>query len=232
MQNKLAKKSVLFFQPIAKNSIKTSISTRQMNTTSSDQHRPYLIGLSGSSCSGKTTLCGLLKTYIEQVKHKRCVHVNMDDFYRPRDRANMPYIAELDSLNFDTIRSLDLLKFHSHLNRLITASGSNEQEQDRVDYIVLDGFLLYEDELVFNLLDKRYFLYLSREECARRRAKREYVITERPSYFDKYVWREYLKYKEKCEHYLDGHRRTIVFLNGEEPAENNLRFILADLNLL
>jgi nicotinamide/nicotinate riboside kinase len=195
--------------------------------------RPFLIGLSGSSCSGKTTLSRLIREYVEQVCHMRCLHVNMDDFYRPRDRANMPYVAELDSLNFDTIRSLDLLKFHAHLSGLLSAGSKSEATI--ADYIVLDGFLLYEDDFVFRMLDKRYFLYLPKEECARRRGKREYALAVRPGYFDVCVWGEYLKYKEKCERANnndDDTTASITFLNGEDPVEANLRFILKDLNLL
>lgn len=111
-------------------------------------------------------------------------------------------------------------KFHQELKKKI--------DSNLYDFIFLDGFLLYEDEKLNNLLDRKYFMYLSKEECWRRRQSRNYDYADSPKYFNNCVWPEFLKYKQKCESKYD----DIIYINGADQLENVFNFVLNDLKTL
>lgn len=98
-------------------------------------------------------------------------------------------------------------------------------QSDKYEYIFLDGFLLFRDQAITDILDKKYFLVLNRDECLRRRLNRTYKTSDTIPYFDKVVWSEFLKYKSYCEsNYSD-----IIFLSGSNSKENILDFVISDL---
>jgi nicotinamide/nicotinate riboside kinase len=140
-----------------------------------------------------------------------------DDYYFPRDSNHLEYIDALESYNFDTIRAIDMDKFHADVKKLI--------DSKQYDYIFLDGFLLFDDEKLSNLLDKKYFFYLNKDVCWMRRQARNYDYADSIAYFDGCVWPEYLKYKQKCENKYD----DVVFINGSDLLENVLNFVIGDL---
>ena len=165
-----------------------------------------IIGISGCTNGGKTTLSKRL-----QKEFKNSAYLSQDDFYHPRDSKHFTYLPELDSFNFDVITVINMDKFYQELKKLIVL--------EKYDYIFLDGFLLYEDEKIYNILDNRYFLLLDKEECLRRRLSRNYKTVDTPNYFEKCVWVEFLKYKQKCQikyseiTYLNGHDLPDVIFN-------------------
>jgi nicotinamide/nicotinate riboside kinase len=161
-----------------------------------------LIGISGCTNGGKTTLSKRL-----QKEFPNSTHLSQDDFYYPRDSKHYTYIPELESFNFDVISVINMEKFYQELKKLILS--------EKYEFIFLDGFLLYEDEKIYNLLDKKYFLSLDKEECIRRRASRNYKTIDTPNYFEKCVWVEFLKYKQKCQ----SKYKDIIYLNGHDTAD-------------
>jgi nicotinamide/nicotinate riboside kinase len=175
--------------------------------------RVKLVALSGCTNGGKTTLAKqLLRDF------PRSTYLTQDNFYFPRDEKHLIYIPELDSFNFDVISAIDMNALHEELQRLIH-TGS-------YDYIFIDGFLLYEDEKLYAMLDRKYFLYLTYEECLRRRMIRHYNSIDTPNYFEKCVWVEYLKYREKCE---QKYQNDIVYLDGSRPAKDVYDFVSNDI---
>lgn len=128
-------------------------------------------------------------------------------------------MPELHSFNFDVIAAIDMKKFHAELARLMRSG--------RYTYIFCDGILLYEDEKLNKMLDKRYFLDLSKEECEKRRKERHYIIEDTGNYFEKCVWKEYVRYKQKCETMYQ--RKNIMFLRGDEEPEKIYEIVMTDI---
>lgn len=171
-----------------------------------------LIGISGCTNGGKTTLS---KKLIAEFKN--CVYLQQDDFYYPRTEQYLDYIPELESFNFDVISAINMEKFHQEVRRLI--------DMNIYDYIILDGFILFEDKKLYNMLDRRYFLYLNKEDCLRRRISRNYKSIDTPNYFDRCVWPEFLKYKAKCE----ANYKDIVYINGSNSVDYIFNYVLNDI---
>jgi nicotinamide/nicotinate riboside kinase len=163
---------------------------------------------------GKTTLSKKLLA-----KFPNSYYISQDDFYHKRDEKekHYEYIPELDSFNFDVISAIDMNKFHKELNRLIRMA--------KYDIIFMDGILLFEDDKLTKMLDKKYFLHLDKSECARRRQSRNYIIADTSNYFDACCWKEYLKYKQKCESNL----KNIIYINGAELPEKIFNFVANDI---
>lgn len=177
-----------------------------------------LIGVSGCTNGGKTTLCKRLLAELPNT-----YHLSQDDFYHERGSSHYTYLPDLDSYNYDVISAIDMNRFHVELARLLRLP-------QRYSYIVCDGILLYEDDKLNKMFDRRYFLELSRDECERRRKQRHYVIEDTTDYFDKCAWREYLRYRQKCatEHYCPN-KKTIIFLNGTQKPTKLVDFVMSDL---
>lgn len=172
-----------------------------------------LIGISGCTNGGKTTLS---KSLINEFPNS--YHLSQDDFYHERGSKHYEFIPELNSYNFDVITAIDMKKFHAHLSSLIRSG--------KYAYIFLDGILLFEDDKLNKMLDKKYFIDLDKEECHRRRKNRHYIIEDTSNYFELCAWKEFIKYKQKCE----TTRKNITFLDGSATPKELLDYVMNDLN--
>lgn len=171
-----------------------------------------LIGISGCTNGGKTTLSkNLLNEY------PNSIHLSQDEFYLERNNQNYEFIEEANSFNFDVITAIDMNQFHKKLSKLVY--------NGKYDYIFIDGILLYEDDKLVKMLDRKYFLDLDKEEAAKRRKNRHYIMKETENYFEICAWKQFLIYKQKCIQNI----KNIIFLNGSQSREEIFKFVLSDL---
>ena len=70
--------------------------------------------------------------------------------------------------------------------------------------VLVDGFLLYQDDEILDLLDVKFFLEADRDICRQRRSERKGYSTadgsfwvDPPGYFDLVVWPNYQKYNRQ-----------------------------------
>jgi nicotinamide/nicotinate riboside kinase len=175
-------------------------------------NRAVIIGLSGCSNSGKTTLATQLSRILPN-----CKMITQDEYFYHESTGLVEYISDLKMYNYDVINSIDMKKLAQDLNSLLF----------ECDFIVLEGFLLYSDDFLVKLIDKMYFITnVSKEMCENRRINRNYLgNADENGYFDKYVWTNYLKYQEECK------KLNITYLNGHETIENLVNFVMNDLKL-
>jgi len=92
------------------------------------------------------------------------------------------------------------------------------------DFVFIDGFLIYADKELVELLDIKYFILLNKEESRRRRESRQYKSIDTPNYFEKCVWVEYSKYLKTCKsNYID-----IIYIDGTSPPKDLVKFVIND----
>ncbi|CAF0893551.1 unnamed protein product [Brachionus calyciflorus] len=175
-------------------------------------NKTKLIGISGCTNGGKTTLSKRLLLEIPN-----SFYLSQDEFYLERNSQNYKFVEEVDSFNFDVISAIDMKKFHMELNKLVRAG--------QYEYIFLDGILLYEDLNLVKMLDRRYFIDLNKEEAAKRRKSRQYILRETENYFEICAWTEFLKYKQNCIQNVN----NVIYLDGSLPREDIFKFVLNDL---
>ncbi|TIC38122.1 P-loop containing nucleoside triphosphate hydrolase protein [Wallemia mellicola] len=200
-----------------------------------------LIGVGGSSSSGKTTLS---KKLLNILPNSFIIH--QDDFAPPNDKIPLDPIHNVQnwddpdySIEWDRlIKVLDYVKTegklpsshksHDHLHppsqsnliskdlnakELVLQKKSKERSPDGVIYALLDGFLCFYNETVRNMLDVRIFLNADRETLKKRRAQREgYATAEGDVWIDPPFYFDDIVWPA----YIKAHKD--VFVNGDPEA--------------
>lgn len=113
-----------------------------------------------------------------------------------------------------------MAKFHRKLKKVI--------KSNKYEFIFIDGILIFEDEKLLKMLDRKYFLDLDKEECHRRRLNRQYILEDTPNYFDMCVWKEFTKYRFKCMTSI----KNIVYIDGTLSQDTIFIFVANELFIL
>ncbi|XP_048317827.1 uridine/cytidine kinase UKL1, chloroplastic isoform X2 [Ziziphus jujuba] len=153
-------------------------------TDSNAPKQPFVIGVSGGTASGKTTVCDMI---IQQLHDHRVVLVNQDSFYRGLTSEESERVHEYNFDHpdaFDTEQLLDCIiqlkcghpfqvpiyDFKKHRRssdsfRLVNAS----------DVIILEGILVFHDPRVRNLMNMKIFVDTDADVRLARRIRRDTV---------------------------------------------------------
>ena len=154
----------------------------------------HVIGISGRSGSGKTTIVKDSLAYFGD--HLVTLHT-MDDYYRDRSEHKMD---EEGYLNFDLPSALNRGTFHYNLKTLISGydleimeyifnneSVARKKTIKSTPVILVEGLFVFYYEEVRKLLDKRVLVDLGFKRAYKRRLTRD--ITERNSTEEEVIYR-------------------------------------------
>lgn len=171
--------------------------------------KPILIGICGRSCSGKSTVSKRLEEIYED-----SLNINQERFFRKKsDNRERP-----ESLMMD--RFIYSLKELIRGNSVYIPSKICTEVFDRLVYpkkiIIVDGFLLYVNEEVVNLLDKKIFIEVSDENILSRRIKRG-------GDFDNYEYTTEICIPESKKYEQVQRERADVIINGNQSREGILK---------
>lgn len=176
-----------------------------------------IIGISGVTCGGKTTVATQLHNILPE-----STIFTQDTYFRDVDDPMHTWVPELNHINFDIIASLDMDKMMEDVLRFIKDNNftkipnkktgiiknnfelnSNEYMHDiiknHLHVLIIEGFTIFNFKKWLHLFNLKYFLTLNKEECCNRRLKRVYDPPDCPGYFEKVVWPEYQKNKKEVE---------------------------------
>ncbi|KAI7866005.1 P-loop containing nucleoside triphosphate hydrolase protein [Spinellus fusiger] len=186
----------------------------------------YILGISGPSCSGKTTLTKILHRLL-----KNSVVIYQDDYFKTDDQIPMDPATQLanwdcpDAIDFpaliDTIhyarthqgelpfnkRSQEIHNAHDGALYISAAMLSSLEAYvsalpQGMHYVLVDGFMLYGDSALYAEFDKRLFITASYDTLKQRRESRTGYTTiegfwaDPPGYFDMIVWPQFLKWNK------------------------------------
>ncbi|XP_044010673.1 nicotinamide riboside kinase 1 [Aphidius gifuensis] len=166
----------------------------------------FVVGISGVTGSGKTTLATSLNKTIDN-----SIVLNQDDYFFDKKDKRHTLISELNHVNYDIISSMDMEKMYNDIIKIIKCNNDDDDKTTRV--LILDGFLLFDCQKIADICNLKYFLILDKDECIKRREKRVYDPPDVPGYFDIAVWPGYINYKRKIQdnkylnnliNYIDG----------------------------
>ena len=185
------------------------------------EEKIFFVGICGATRSGKSTLSRKIGKLIS-AEEKKIIH--LDRYFSKELVAKynrnweIPEVLKWDNL-FNDI---------SDKNRIILYKNKS--------FIIAEGFLLFKEPLVHNF-DKSIFIWISKEECRKRRMATK---PKTEDYFENKLWASYLKnnyhlakYKKNKDLNLGG---DILVLNSmeqtsDEMAEKALKFILDEKDL-
>lgn len=194
--------------------------------------KPYIIGVCGGSCSGKTTIASRIVTQLTE-NNDHAVVVSQDSYYIGGDADT----------NYDTIESIDFNLMVKHLKEL---SNGNEINVPTYDFsihqrtkeiirlapapiIIIEGILIFTNELIRKLCDLKIFVFAHRELMYSRRLQRD--TTERGRTADDVETRylrdvlpAYLAHVEPSQTYAD-----IILMNNTHNIFIGLEILLDHL---
>lgn len=140
--------------------------------------KPYLIGIAGPSCAGKS----FLSSHIAEKLDAAMLH--LDSYYRELDHLS---IVQRAHWNFDAPEALDAELLFAHVRQLHKGIAiqkpiydfTTHARTDRTEpveprqFIIIEGlFALYWDEIV-KLLGTKVFVDLGEDICLERRIERD-----------------------------------------------------------
>ena len=206
--------------------------------------KPYVIGIAGSSGSGKTFF---LKSFLNHFHHDQVTLISQDDYYIP---ANTKTREENRLYNFDLPTAINRTSFYHDINELFSGNVVYREEYTfnnpdvtpkmleikPAPILIVEGLFIFHYLEVNQLLDYRIFLDADESVALERRLRRDLI--ERGYDHDDvmYKWinhvvpsyNEYLlPYKDSCD--------LVIINNADSPeiiddAANNIYAALNNNN--
>lgn len=176
-----------------------------------------IIGVCGTSCSGKSTICKkLVEMYPNEI-----MHIKSDKFFKKTCKNiydGIPIWNSPEDINFEmlikTLQDLKTKEFAYMPNKAFSEKADKKIKSRKI--ILLDGFLIYTNEELVELIDKKVYLDLSVKELIKRRISRE---KDSVDFIHKVVIEPNKKYESSQKESVD------IFIN----ADNDIEKVLYDL---
>ncbi|KAI8541331.1 hypothetical protein RHMOL_Rhmol08G0052700 [Rhododendron molle] len=151
---------------------------------SNSPKRPFVIGVSGGTASGKTTVCDMI---IQQLHDHRVVLVNQDSFYRGLTAEEAERVHEYNFDHPDAFDTEQLLECAEKLRcgqcvqvpiydfKKHRRSSESFRQVNASDVIILEGILVFHDARVRNLMNMKIFVDTDADVRLARRIRRDTV---------------------------------------------------------
>lgn len=128
-----------------------------------------IVGIGGSTRSGKTTLSRALYNHYSRQSNTAVYHIGQDSYFRTIKPKQL-----FGALTFDNWECPEAVDFDRFYNAIIsTKNEAQEKLKDSTQYkealIIVEGFLLFHEERIVNLLDVKYFITIPKQLCHERR---------------------------------------------------------------
>jgi uridine kinase len=143
--------------------------------------KPYIVGIVGSSASGKTSF---LRDLVAQLPERACCVVSQDNYYRTideqmRDANGLP--------NFDLPSAIHRDRFFEDMCALMRGEAVTKTEYtfnhrerpgnlitiEPADVLIMEGLFVFHHEEIRSLLDLRVFIEAREQLCKERRLIRD-----------------------------------------------------------
>ena len=150
--------------------------------------KPYIIGVTGGSGSGKTTFINKVRDFFKPTE--LCI-ISQDDYYKPREmqRSDAKGVR-----NFDMPSSIDSKAFADDLIRLISGDIVQRQEytfnNEKAEpamltfhpapIIIVEGIFVFHYQEIMKLLDLKIYLDAKENLKVIRRIKRDQIERNYP----------------------------------------------------
>jgi nicotinamide/nicotinate riboside kinase len=161
-------------------------------------HKCVIVGISGPTNSGKSTISSMLCKTLPRTEQ-----IRQDDYFLEPDDSSVEIKDGYQ--NWDTLSAL-------HMDKMVAAVElwiRQQQNNTETAVLIVEGFLIYGHSELAALIDKKYFITITKEVCEDRRKYRVYNPPDTPGYFDTIVWPAYMEYKDDLKsqddiEYIDG----------------------------
>lgn len=203
----------------------------QRKTSHRGKHKPFVIGISGASRSGKGELSGAL---VEKFAENG-THISQDDYFDKK-------LAKTHKDKFEWSGSI------RHDNMLRDVAQAIQDQKYPI--IVIEGFRAFHDKHLVELMDLVVWIEVSKATIFQRRHDTKPLSQNsaiEAAKFDKHLWARHLGYMKEvfgshgplhscCESVLSGKaqypligtagRASVIVVDGEEPTATVMRNVL------
>jgi uridine kinase len=203
---------------------------------------PYLVGIVGSSASGKTSF---LRDLLGQLPAKTCAVVSQDNYYRPIDEQQ----RDVNGFpNFDLPTAIHRDRFFDDMCRLVRGEAITKTEYtfnhrerqgalitiEPAEMLIMEGLFVFHYEEIRALLDLRVFIDAREELCKERRLERDVHERGYPPEHTAYQWEHHvipayrqfiLPYREEAHFVVANH---VDYAEGLEVVAHHVRAKLAE----
>jgi uridine kinase len=150
--------------------------------------KPFIIGITGGSGSGKTSFIRKLRSKFGM--DQLCI-ISQDEYYKPRE---LQQSDDIGIKNFDLPYSIDHENFKIDLNRILKGETIFRQEytfnnelktSSHFEYIpapilLIEGLFVFYDEEIRDLMDLKVFIHAKENLKVIRRIKRDQIERNYP----------------------------------------------------
>jgi len=188
-------------------------------------NKPYLIGISGGSASGKTFFLDQLLSKIGM--DKVCL-ISQDEYYKPKSQQ---VTDDQGVINLDLPEAIDYRSLYADLQRILSGETILKKEYtfnnpDRIPktfryypapVILVEGIFVFHYEQIRSLLDLTVFLQSSKDIKFQRRIQRDIVERGYDSHHVHYTQKHHVDvaYKEFIKPYR---RMADLVINNNEKG--------------
>ncbi|MEM6726590.1 MAG: P-loop NTPase fold protein [Bacteroidota bacterium] len=199
--------------------------------------KPYIIGITGGSGSGKTTFINALRNQFSEAD--LCI-VSQDHYYRTREEQQ---IDDHGKRNFDLPESFDAERFEQDLKAIISGTtiqkeeyvyNNKEAEASTIHFcpapiLILEGIFVFHFEAINQLIDLRIFVEARENLKIIRRIQRD--RTERNYPIDDVLYRYQYHVSPAYDRYIAPHRdKAHLVVNNNENFDEALNVVTGFLN--
>jgi len=194
--------------------------------------KPYIIGITGGSGSGKTTFIRYLR---EAFSEEEVCIVSQDDYYRPKEEQG---IDKKGVANFDKPASIDKKVFQSDLQKLIAGETieileytfNNKDKKPKkiiikpAPIIIVEGLFVFHYKKIRKQLDLRIFVHAKENLKVIRRIHRDRVERNYPLDDVLYRYQNHVhpSFKKYIEPYME---KADIIINNNQSFENGLQVL-------
>ncbi|XP_055913321.1 nicotinamide riboside kinase 1 [Eupeodes corollae] len=215
-----------------------------------------VIGVSGITCGGKTSLALSLRDFFINRRTARLWNskyvindvqlISQDDYFLPVDDLRHKWVDKLNAINFEVITALDMKQMLSDITwtmkgRYLAMDNSTMSSTTPPDYLVeittfqnatklniliIEGFLIFNQPELLQICQLKFHFHLPYEKCFARRELRTYDPPDVTGYFEMCVWPFYEKNFAEFRE-----RKDLIILNGEMCKEKIFKYVLQRINV-
>ncbi len=194
----------------------------------------FLIGVTGGSSSGKTTLAELL---LKNIGEGRATYLKHDSYYK--DQSAIP-TEERDCINYDHPDVFDNDLFARHVDALKSGLKVEAPTYDFVTHtrtdktitveaasiIILDGILLFHDNVLRDLIELKIYVDTDNDLRLARRIKRD--VSERGRTVNSVVAQYLNTVKPMHEKFVKPQKEYAdMIISGNSDLKNNAKVVLS-----
>lgn len=202
---------------------------------------PYIIGISGGSASGKTSI---IRDLMNSKFIKSLALVSQDNYYLSREKQ---FIDENGIINFDLPTAIDYEWFIKDLQALQSGKSISKREYvfnnelatpkeitvDSAPIIIVEGLFIFHFEQIRHILNYKVFVDATEEVRLQRRIQRDQIERNYSKSDVHYRWKHHVQpahekflqsYKSHCDLVIDSNES---YHRDFYTLENHIKHILA-----